>query len=319
MNGEAPRDNRPTVMVVDDVPENIAVLLDALRATYRLRVAESAESCLEQLPHARPDLILLDVRMPEVDGFALCAQLQADPQWAEVPIIFMTAVDEAEQKHRALELGAVDYVTKPLYVPEVEARVRTHLRLRLLQRELRTQNELLEDEVAMRRETEAQLRQSLSEAVVTAQEDGQVTFLSRLAQNLIQRYFGRSGVAVLPPELLAVWARRESAEGPVKARFPHPDGRSHLEARIHPTGPGMLCRLQETGRRGPALLACLGLSAREAEVVYWLAEGKTNPEIATILGGSVRTVHKHVENAFRKLRVESRGAAMRIALDVLNE
>lgn len=309
---------RYTVMVVDDVPSNISVLLDVLQSEFRLLVAESGESCLDQLPHAIPDLILLDVKMPGMDGFSLCEVLQADNRYQSIPVIFMTGVDEPEQKRRALELGAVDYVTNPIYVPEVEARVRTHLRLRMLQRELEIKNEQLEDEVAMRRETDAQLSQSLDQAIITAQEDGQVTFISRLAENLIQRYFQRSGVLMLPSEWVELAQRNSMNKADLQWEVEHPRSPTHLNVRLVKASSGWLFLISETGRRGPAPLAALGLSPREAEVLYWLAEGKANAEIATILGASVRTVHKHVENIYRKLKVESRSAAMRMALDVLD-
>jgi len=309
-----------SILVVDDQPANIGVLLDILSREYRLLVAEGAESCLEQLPHAKPDLLLLDVRMPGMDGFELCQALKKDPQWHSLPIIFMTAVDEPEEKTKALEMGAVDYVTKPVYVPEVLARIRTHLQILGLQRELKAQNEALEIEVLMRRETELQLEHSLDQGIIAATEDGQVLFSTRLAETLMQRFFDSSGHAVLPEIMFKRWKDERQQKDNQTWRHNHPESHAQLIVRIyeHPEQQNtVLFYLEEMGGKTPALLKKLGLSTRESEVLYWVAEGKTYPEVATILGSSVRTIHKHAENLFRKLNVESRAAAMRLALKAM--
>jgi DNA-binding NarL/FixJ family response regulator len=310
-----------TILVVDDVPANIGVLLDALASDYRLLVAENAEGCLQQLPHARPDLILLDVRLPGMSGFDLCQQLKKSPQWAGIPIIFMTALDEPGEKARALGLGAVDYVTKPLHVPEVLARVRTHLRLLALQRELQSRNEVLETEISLRRDMEDQLRQSLDQGIAAAARDGRILFSTRLADNLLQIYFGAHPRLRLPEALLSQVMATFSSPASDLFQFSHPSVPSRsLSVRLFasPNGSPLLLHLLDSGAKGPAALIPLGLSSREAEVLYWIAEGKTHPEIATILGAALRTVHKHAENIYRKLNLENRSAAMRLALETLN-
>lgn len=309
-----------TLLVVDDVPANIGVFLDSLASEYRLLVAENAESCLEQLPHAQPDLILLDVRLPGMGGFELCQRLKASPRWKAIPVIFMTALDEPGEKARALDLGAVDYVTKPLHVPEVLARVRTHLRILALQRELQARNEALETEAALRRDMEAQLRQSLDQGILASTSDGQILFSTGLAENLLQVYFGSHPRLVLP-QALRVRIQAVLADSPPEAfRFEHPSlPARHLAVRLFTSSPSStrLLHLEESGARGPGALIPLGLSSREAEVLYWIAEGKTHPEIATILGAAVRTIHKHAENIYRKLNLENRSAAMRLGLETL--
>jgi len=310
-----------TILVVDDVPANIGVLLDSLSADYRVLVAENAGSCLEQLPHATPDLILLDVRLPDRSGFDICRELQASAQWRDIPIIFMTAIDEPEQKARALELGAVDYVTKPIHVPEVIARVRTHLRILALQRDLQARNEALETESALRRDVEEQLRQSLDQGILAASDEGQILFSTRLADNLLQLYFGDRPHATLPAALHSRMRCALDAATTDPIRFDHPAlPRRFLSVRLF-TNPSshstVLLHLEESGAKGPSALIPLGLSNREAEVLFWIAEGKTHPEIAAILGTSVRTIHKHAENIYRKLNLENRSAAMRLGLDSL--
>src|SRR5437762_2203423 len=114
-----------TVLVVDDLPANVDVVINHLAlAGFRVLYAGSGLRALKQLELGVPDLILLDLRMPGLDGIQTCQAIKAKPAWAQVPIIFMTAADEIEQKLAAFEAGAVDYVIKPILVQEVEARVR---------------------------------------------------------------------------------------------------------------------------------------------------------------------------------------------------
>ena len=310
-----------TILVVDDVPANIGVLLDTLSAEYRLLVAENAESCLEQLPHSRPDLILLDVRLPGITGFELCQRLKASPEWRDVPVIFMTAIDEPEQKAHALELGAVDYVTKPIHVPEVLARVRTHLNIIALQQDLQARNEALETESALRRDVEAQLRQSLDQGILAVDANGIILFSTRKAENLLQQYFGGHPPDQLPDPLLSCIENFTTNSDPSGLSFSHPDTPARalsIELFRHASTPStFLLYLEEAGAKGPSALVGLGLSSREAEVLFWIAEGKTHPEIATILGTSVRTIHKHAENIYRKLSLENRAAAMRLAMEAM--
>ena len=130
------------LLIVDDTPQNLQVLGGILREQgYKLSVAQSGVQALEVARRVLPDLILLDVMMPEMDGFEVCRQLKADPAMAEIPVIFLTAKTEAEDVVRGFELGAVDYVGKPFNPPELLQRVQTHLELALLRRDLERQVE----------------------------------------------------------------------------------------------------------------------------------------------------------------------------------
>lgn len=134
-----------TILIVDDTPANISVLVDALADTgFQLMVAEDGEDALEQVRHTRPDLVLLDVMMPGLDGFETCRRLKADAATRDIPVIFMTALTDTAEKLKAFAAGAVDYITKPLQHEEALARIRTHLTLRRLQRELQEQLALKE-------------------------------------------------------------------------------------------------------------------------------------------------------------------------------
>ncbi|MEZ4867420.1 MAG: response regulator [Caldilineaceae bacterium] len=141
-------DYRPTqpniILIVDDNPTNLDVLFTYLTsAGYKVLVAENGAVALRRARYTKPDLILLDVMMPDVNGFEVCRALKEDSATREIPIIFMTALTDVADKVRGFEVGAVDYITKPLQYKEVLARVSTHLTLRNLQRELETANQEL--------------------------------------------------------------------------------------------------------------------------------------------------------------------------------
>lgn len=138
-------DKAPDILLVDDMPANLRVLSDVLREEgYRTRSALSAEMALRAAETEPPDLILLDVMMPEMDGYEVCRRLKANPRLAGVPVIFLSALDEVADKIRAFSAGGVDYVTKPFQIDEVKARVNTHLRLRELHLQVEQYSQRLE-------------------------------------------------------------------------------------------------------------------------------------------------------------------------------
>ena len=142
---------KPHVLIVDDEPINIKVLVELLRGDYALSVAKDGAQALARMAAPpMPDLLLLDVMMPGLDGMSVCRRLKADPATAEVPVIFITAMGQSEDETRGFEAGAVDYITKPISPPVVQARVRTHLALREARRRLEVHNRELEQRVAER-------------------------------------------------------------------------------------------------------------------------------------------------------------------------
>ena len=150
-----------SILVVDDTPANIGILLDTLsKAGYRVRVASDGESALEQLQYSPPDLVLLDVMMPGMDGFETCRRLRQLPELEQLPIVFMTALSDIHDKVRAFAAGADDYITKPFQHEEVLARVRVHIARRELECRLAQLNRELEDRVASRT---AELKTALGE------------------------------------------------------------------------------------------------------------------------------------------------------------
>ena len=142
---------KPTILVVDDTPDNLMLMHSLLKADYRVKVANGGEKALK-IVHSDvpPDLILLDIMMPDMDGYEVCRQLKNNPASRDIPVIFLTAKAEIEDERKGLELGAVDYITKPISPPIVLARVKTQLTLKAAADFLRDKNDFLEQEVTRR-------------------------------------------------------------------------------------------------------------------------------------------------------------------------
>jgi diguanylate cyclase (GGDEF)-like protein/PAS domain S-box-containing protein len=143
---DIPVDSSPyTVLIVDDTPANLAVVVESLEGHgLRVIVAQDGEECLQRAELARPDIILLDVMMPGLDGMEVCRRLKANAATSNIPVIFMTSLSEIDDKVSGFLAGAVDYLTKPLQIDEVVVRVDTHLRLRAMQKQLESQNDELQ-------------------------------------------------------------------------------------------------------------------------------------------------------------------------------
>ncbi len=147
----APLLAKPVVLVVDDTPENLSVMSALLKESYRVLVANSGERGLKiAMGDPQPDLILLDIMMPVMDGYQVLQELKSHPLTQTIPVIFLTAKAQEEDEEKGLNLGAVDYITKPISPPIVLARVATHLHLKAVNDFLRDKNEFLEAEVARR-------------------------------------------------------------------------------------------------------------------------------------------------------------------------
>jgi DNA-binding response OmpR family regulator/DNA-binding CsgD family transcriptional regulator len=298
------------LLLVDDVPANLGALGEFLVAAgAKVFIAQSGEAALARLATGAPDLILLDVTMPGIDGFEVCRRLKAQPAWAGVPVLFITALDDTDDKLAGFAIGGVDYITKPFHPEEVLARVATHLKLRALQRELAAQaaelqarNELLEVEVQRRVATERAMQRSLDRAVLVATPAGAVQFCSDRAARLLARFFPDQPAERVPAALL----RGDPVPGLIAAHSTRADSDVVLwlleEKPAEPT---------------PVLLESLGLTPREAEILFWIAQGKTNAEIGTILGLAPNTVKKHVYNLLPKMGLETRLAAALRAMELL--
>ena len=144
-----------TVLIVDDTPDNVSVLNATLRGDYKIKAAPNGERALTVMrQEPTPDIVLLDIMMPGMDGYEVCRRLKADPATAAIPVIFITAKSDEVDETRGFELGAVDYITKPVKPAVVSARVATHLKIRRMQHELERRNQALQEAARLRDDVE---------------------------------------------------------------------------------------------------------------------------------------------------------------------
>ncbi len=184
MNPPWPR--KPVILMVDDTPANLGILSELFEKDgYDTLVAEDGPSAIERAAFAKPDLILLDVLMPNQDGFVTCEQLKQRQDTKNIPIIFMTALTDTQNKVKGFELGAVDYITKPFQQEEVRARVQLHLNLLYAHRQLEEQNRKLQEEIEAHTRTQARV-QYLDAELKSAQAFGQVVGKSLSFASILQ-------------------------------------------------------------------------------------------------------------------------------------
>jgi diguanylate cyclase (GGDEF)-like protein len=161
--GELPNGNLPQILVVDDSPDIIELLTDTLiRQGYRVRSAASGSEALNSVAAEVPDLILLDIKMPDIDGYEVCHHLKSDGQGYGMPVIFISSLDESIDIVKGFHVGGIDYITKPFHLPEVLARIETHISLRRLQRQLEEKNIQLQQEIMDRERAEEELKRHKS-------------------------------------------------------------------------------------------------------------------------------------------------------------
>jgi len=300
----------PVVLIVDDVPDNLSMLHDALdEFGYTVLVAVNGEQALQRAAQALPDVILLDAVMPGLDGFEVARRLKAAPATAGIPIIFMTGLTETEHVVAAFAAGGTDYVTKPIRAREVIARITAH-------------------SLAAREQQQA--RNALDAfghaTLMVRMHDGRIVWQTALARQLLEQHFASEGRRA--PVAVLAWLQRETArlvgleEGPVPGSpslvvDAAASGR-RLRFTLHEaSGDGqwlLVLREADDAAALEALSLAFGLTPREAEVLYWVARGKTNRDIGDILGSSPATVKKHLEHVYEKLGVETRTAAASLAL-----
>lgn len=162
-----------TILIVDDTPSNLEVLFDFLTtAGFKVLVARNGESALQKVTYARPDVILLDVIMPGIDGFETCRRLKSNPATQDIPVIFMTALAQTSIVVKGFDLGAVDYITKPTQQEIVLARVTTHMTIQKLRHSLQVQNVQLQQEIKQRQQVEADLQKANQQLKRLATLDG---------------------------------------------------------------------------------------------------------------------------------------------------
>ncbi len=153
-----------SLLIVDDIPANISVLFNFLKESgYKVFVSKDSRRAIQTVESILPDLILLDIMMPGLDGFEVCRILKSQPNTCEIPIIFMTALAETVDKVKGFQLGAADYITKPFHQEEVLVRINAHLSLHQLKKKLQEQNQQLQEEIYFRKQVEESLQNKIME------------------------------------------------------------------------------------------------------------------------------------------------------------
>ncbi|TWB88356.1 LuxR family two component transcriptional regulator [Bradyrhizobium macuxiense] len=295
---------RDVALVVDDSPETLRLLTDALDgAGMTVMVALDGASAMRIVDQITPDIVLLDAVMPGMDGFETCKRLKRDAGLDGVPIIFMTGLAETEHIVRGLEAGGVDYVTKPIVIEEMLARIRVHLA-----------------NARMTQSARAALDVS-GRYLLAVNSAGALLWATPQAQRLLSDTLADAADNFVLPEPMPQWLEQaqKGAAGKKTATVASFPGNEQLRLQyMGKLGPNeFLLRLaKDTSGDMPAEFSSeLGLTTREGEVLSWLSKGKTNRDIAQILGLSPRTVDKHLEQIYAKLGVENRTAAAAIAVN----
>ncbi len=299
---------RDTVLVVDDTPDTLSLLTDTLDgAGYTVLIATDGSAALELIDFVTPDLILMDAVMPGMTGFETCRRVKREKMLVHLPVIFMTGLAEAEHVIEGLASGGVDYVTKPLVLAVLLARIRVHL-----------------GNARVAQESHSALDAS-GRFLFATNHAGRILWCTPKARHLLSDGAGSlNSEIVLPAATVQQMLRLQRSddkrpeccrfkvgERPLECSFVSPLGCDELMFRLAEIG-----SVSADGDRA-SLKSTFGLTAREAEVLLWISRGKANRDIGEILNISPRTVNKHLEQVFVKLGVENRSAATAVAVRAL--
>ncbi|MCE1237366.1 MAG: DNA-binding response regulator [Hyphomicrobiales bacterium] len=308
MSSPPQKTSRDVVLVVDDSAETVAMLADALEtAGATALVALRGERALAIAHQITPDIVLLDAVMPGMDGFETCRAFKSDEALAHIPVIFMTGLADSDHVVQGLEAGGVDYVTKPIDPKALLARIRVHLaNARLTQR------------------AQAAL-DTTGRHLFAVDESGRLLWWTPQGGRILARLCGERPTAGLHlSEAVSTLVSRVAAgtSPPPVVVTPEREVGGPVEvAVVGRVGQGeILLRLVEEARPSTdgTLRDRLRVSDREAQVLDWIARGKSNRDIGDILGLSPRTINKHLERIFKKIGVENRTSAAVMVLKTLN-
>jgi len=290
------------VLVVDDSPDTLSMVNDALEQTgLDVLVALEGKQALAIVKRLRPDIILMDAMMPNMDGFETCRKLKSQPDFADIPVIFMTGLTDTQDIVKGLECGGVDYLTKPVDPDELVARINVHI-------------------------ANARLASSAHDALDSA---GQYVFTAN-TEGKIQWATPQTHALLTKAGANERWKNTVLSYSLSSWLSHHPEPKQHLSVsceeyplEVHFIGQRQprefLFKLVDAKKLAgeEVLQDNLDLTTRESQVLFWLAKGKTNRDIAQILEMSPKTVKKHLEQIYPKLSVENRTSAAAIAIQVL--
>ena len=295
--------SRYTVVVVDDSVESLNFLTDALEdAGLTVLVALTGESAISVIERVRPDIVLMDAVMPGVDGFETCRRLKENPAYADLPVIFMTGLSQTEHIIKGFQSGGIDYVTKPIIPEELLPRLRRHLATAQSVRSARAALDMT------------------GRYLIAVDSLGRAVWCTPQATHLLIEVFGYDDTIAftVPPELASCLS--PPVERGANARMKVGDRYLQI-AYVGKVSEGeILLRLAvaDENAEKTALRTAFPLTDREADVLLWIAAGKSNRDIADILGLSHRTVNKYLDQIYLKISVENRTSAAAKAVRVLS-
>ena len=288
---------RDVVLLVDDSPETLGFLAEALeKSGYSVLIATSGRAALNIAERIIPDIVLLDAVMPGMDGFETCRCLKSKAALGQVPVLFMTGLSETEHVVRALEAGGVDYLTKPINVDELKARMTVHLA---------NARSALSARMAL---------DAAGRHLLATEGDGQILWCTPQATRLANAAMGgddglQAVAAAIGRWLPAYLSGRDfltrlelARSGSIALALNYVGSLGRNEYLFRLSG-------EPTETEDMFLRQHFGLTPREAEVLLWVSKGKSNKDIGEILGISARTATKHLEQIFIKLGVENRASA----------
>lgn len=327
----------PIVLLVDDMPVNLHLLVQKLTEEhYRVLVAESGASALERVRYAPPDIILLDVMMPGLNGFETCQQLKKNPATRDIPVLFLTALDDTVDKVQGFAVGGADYITKPLQVAEVMARLDTHLALRRLQQKLQRHNEQLEEQVQERTlQLQGELERRKQQACekhklldVLGKQSEQLRDLTTwFVKNKQEQQSDFTNTLMQQVDQSLEWAANHlTIFDALMGNVPNPTDRHQLSEQLEQlrtTLDQLKTNLQITSTEMQQPTAAqqqalenplLKLSAREREVLQLVVDGKSNTEVAELLYLSTGTVRTHRSRILQKLALDDTAALIKFAI-----
>jgi DNA-binding NarL/FixJ family response regulator len=294
--------NNGVVLIVDDDPDAISMLNAALsEANMTALVALSGEQALTIARRIRPDLILMDAMMPGMDGFEACQKIKSDTVIAHIPVVFMTGLSASEDMVKGFDSGGIDYVTKPIDLNALIARIRAHL---------------VNSRIAV---GARQALDTLGQNSLAVDTEGNILWSTPNTHSLLAGYGAdQQWISDILPTYIAPWLESGALEPLLVEDLSQPFlvktmNKEASEERLLVMEPANKPKEEDLLREK------FKLTPRESEVLTWVCRGKTNHEIAMILDFSPRTVNKHLEQIFRKLAVENRTTAAAVSLKYLNQ
>ena len=294
--------NNGVVLIVDDDPDAISMLNAALsEANMTALVALSGEQALTIARRIRPDLILMDAMMPGMDGFEACQKIKSDTVIAHIPVVFMTGLSASEDMVKGFDSGGIDYVTKPIDLKALIARIRAHL---------------VNSRIAV---GARQALDTLGQNSLAVDSEGNILWSTPNTHSLLAGYGAdQQWISDILPTYIAPWLESGALEPLLIDDLSQPllvktMDKELSEERLLVMEPANKPKEEDLLREK------FELTPRESEVLVWISRGKTNQEIAIILDFSPRTVNKHLEQIFRKLGVENRTTAAAVSLKYLNQ